>query len=464
MNRTAAVFGLVLIATGIAWTANSAILRVPADYPRIQDGIDAAVDGDTVLVAPGTYTGDGNRDLDFHGKAIKVTSELGAEMTTIDCGGYDHRAFYFHSGEGSSSVVRGFTITNGYYDDKGGAIYCLNSGPSIIGNTFVSNRVEYGFLYGRGGAIYFKGFPITIMNNIFSSNFAKDDEYDLAAHAMGGAIYGENAEVVLTGNSFDSNRASASSFIDEAYAYGGAVYLLSCPAVIERNTFRANEARASGYPPYNQGGGGLYCTGGTQVRNCIFWDNTCLYFPQLGGSVTATYCDVQGGFSGTGNINTAPYFINADHGVLELQHSSPCVDAGDPASPRDPDNTRADMGAFYFDQSVTPSIELYPHDVPIVLPPTGGPVSYDGWVYNLADTSINVDVWTYAILPNQTRYGPIRQFSAVPIRPHARMGMNTIVENVPGIAPAGIYTYVGYVGDFGSTVLDSSYCQFAKSR
>jgi hypothetical protein len=44
------------------------------------------------------------------------------------------------------------------------------------------------------------------------------------------------------------------------------------------------------------------------------------------------------------------------------------------------------------------------------------------------------------------------------------MGMNTIVENVPGIAPAGIYTYVGYVGDFGSTVLDSSYCQFAKSR
>ena len=48
-----------------------------ADFSTIQEAIDAAVDGDAVLVAPGTYTGDGNRDIDFKGKAITVRSENG---------------------------------------------------------------------------------------------------------------------------------------------------------------------------------------------------------------------------------------------------------------------------------------------------------------------------------------------------------------------------------------------------
>jgi hypothetical protein len=177
-----------------------------------------------------------------------------------------------------------------------------------------------------------------------------------------------------------------------------------------------------------------------------------------------THSDVEGGYAGTGNIDTAPYFINAERGVLDLQHSSPCIDAGDPASPLDPDNTPADLGACYFDQSVTPSVELYPHGEPIEVPAPGGPVEYDGWVYNLADTAISVDIWTYAILPNHTRYGPVRQFSNVAIRPHARMGVNNLQENVPGLAPTGTYRYVGYVGKFPSTVLDSSEFTFTKSR
>lgn len=102
-------------------------LPVPLrDYPTIQSAIDDAVNGDVVLVEPGVYTGYGNVDLDFLGKAITVKSWINPEnpepdiiaTTIIDCGGsrYNpHRAFQFHNGEGSDSEVLGFTIINGYH-------------------------------------------------------------------------------------------------------------------------------------------------------------------------------------------------------------------------------------------------------------------------------------------------------------------------------------------------------------
>jgi hypothetical protein len=68
------------------------------DFLTIQEGIDAAVNGDTVLVKDGTYTGAGNKNLDYGGKAITVESENGAEFTIIDCEN-DGRGIYFHRGE-----------------------------------------------------------------------------------------------------------------------------------------------------------------------------------------------------------------------------------------------------------------------------------------------------------------------------------------------------------------------------
>jgi hypothetical protein len=87
------------------------IRHVPDEYSTIQEGIDEAVDGDTVLVADGTYIGYGNRDIDFLGKAILVMSENGPENCIIDCEYEDYHGFSFQNGESSSSVLKGFTIT-----------------------------------------------------------------------------------------------------------------------------------------------------------------------------------------------------------------------------------------------------------------------------------------------------------------------------------------------------------------
>ena len=92
------------------------------DYATIQAAIDAAAAGDEVVLEEGTYTGWGNRDIDYKGKAITVRSVEPndaniVEATVIDCqgtGSDPHRGFVFDSGEGADSVLSGVTIINGY--------------------------------------------------------------------------------------------------------------------------------------------------------------------------------------------------------------------------------------------------------------------------------------------------------------------------------------------------------------
>ena len=105
----------LLLAFLLCSTVFSATIHVPADQPTIQAGIDSAVPGDTILVADGTYTGGGNRNIDFGGENIVLMSENGPEFTVIDCEGSSsdpRRGFTFHSGEDSSAVVDGFTTSS----------------------------------------------------------------------------------------------------------------------------------------------------------------------------------------------------------------------------------------------------------------------------------------------------------------------------------------------------------------
>ena len=99
-------------------------IHVPADFPTIQAAIDAATDGDEVVIAPDTYTGSQNRDLDFTGKAITVRSTDPNDpdvvaATIIDCQ-QAGRGFIFQSEETLESVVDGLTVVNGFATDGAG--------------------------------------------------------------------------------------------------------------------------------------------------------------------------------------------------------------------------------------------------------------------------------------------------------------------------------------------------------
>jgi nitrous oxidase accessory protein NosD len=120
-------------------------------YRTIQDAIDCSDAGDIIELADGVFTGDGNRDIEFDGKAVTVRSRNGVPgQCVIDCQGSEaerHRGFWFHQGEGPGSVVEGLTITNGFASGSGvqrfgGAIYCDWASPTIAHCVIEQNRAE----------------------------------------------------------------------------------------------------------------------------------------------------------------------------------------------------------------------------------------------------------------------------------------------------------------------------------
>ena len=127
----------------LPFTVNAAIIHVPGDFTTIQEGIDNAVNGDTVLVAAGTYTGNGNRDLFFGNKNLVLLSEDGPTSTIIDCGGTSfesHVGIVINNGQDSSSVIDGFTIRNAFDTTwNAAAIVCDSATPTIRNSIITDN-------------------------------------------------------------------------------------------------------------------------------------------------------------------------------------------------------------------------------------------------------------------------------------------------------------------------------------
>lgn len=175
-------FTFILCYSLLCPIAFAATINVPADNPTIQAGIDAAQNGDTILVDDGVYKGEGNVNIDFKGKQITLKSRNGAQVTIIDCEKQNEtRGFIFHNDETIDSVIDGFTIKNGDHT-FGGGLYLSYASPIIKNCIIDSNKArKNGSWTGFGGGIYiFNADPIITDCTIIRNE---------AEYIYGGGIY-----------------------------------------------------------------------------------------------------------------------------------------------------------------------------------------------------------------------------------------------------------------------------------
>ena len=220
------------------------------------------------------------------------------------------------------------------------------------------------------------------------------------------------------------------------------------------------------YPVADSKGGGLMLWPGTSASGTdnIFYDNSAYIDDEIHGNASFTYTCVSSGFPGTGNISSNPSFVNQIGGDYNLNEGSPCIDTGNPNSPLDPDNTRADMGALYFNQAGAPplSVTLTPSGMPIVIPANGGTISFNISLANTGATVEQIDIWTMVTLPNGSEYGPLINFPYFNINPGWSGGRDRL-QAIPASAPVGNYTYDAYIGDYPGNVIAEDHFDFSKS-
>lgn len=212
----------------VAAPAEGATLKVPAQFATIQAALDAAGNGDTVLVAAGTYTGAGNRDLDPLGKAITVTGEGGAAATILDVqgtSGAPHRGFVLTAG-GSFLVIDGFTIRNGHHAN-GGGILVQGLVTAKLKNLVVEQCVADGV---GGGMHLLGGAGPTIDQCIFRFNQATQGA---------GVRIDKDCFVAMTGTEISDNGASAEGgglSVSGFFANPGTTFVTLTDCDIDRNT------------------------------------------------------------------------------------------------------------------------------------------------------------------------------------------------------------------------------------
>jgi len=295
-------------------------------FATIQTAIDSSSDGDTVLVAAGSYCD----TINFVGKNIVVAShfiidqdEAFVDSTILgitydnyyngDCADF-FDGIKFINGEDSSAVLTGFTITSTFGRSP---IQCVDSSPTL---SYLTLRDNYTNDDG-GGAIYLVNSNSNLENLIIKDN-------SKGSHNYGGAgIFAENSFISIN-NSLIANNFSSSPPHNDDTLTGGIVAMNSI-LELDNNTFYGNSGEFyGGAIHFDTSSSGI-------ITNSIFWENEG---PEgITGVATITYSIVQGGWDGEGNIDADPLFCNPDSGDYALATNSPCVGTGE-----DGEN----MGAF----------------------------------------------------------------------------------------------------------------------
>jgi hypothetical protein len=367
--RHAVALAVLFLAT---LPVTAATIHVPSDQSTIQAAIDSSVDGDTILVADGTY----KENIDFKGKAITVKSTNGAATTIVDGSKIDY-VVKFVTKESPASVLDGFTITNGYPGgiNIGGSsptvvnnIITANTGCSGIGinidfaapliqNNVISNNVQVGCSGGvGGGGIEAIGAAngAQIIGNIITGN-------NSGSGARGGGIgLWTPGPVLIQGNLISGNTGSEGGGIggandtsgvsiienviigNSSLDTGGGIEIDNIVVLVLNNTIADNDGPG--------GGSGFYGAFSTQIGAMSVINN--LIIGKSGQSALGcrafdtnnlpvfTFNDVfsPGGLSygaicvdqtgQNGNISADPVFVNPVTSDFHLQATSPAIDAG----------------------------------------------------------------------------------------------------------------------------------------
>ena len=297
------LFVLLFVAM-VSPPVTASIINIPQDYSTIQQGIDASVNGDTVLVQPGIY----RENLDFRGNNLTLgslyltTSDTSNIPVTIIDGDSSGSVITFQSDEDSTAEVTGFTIRNGY-NRNGGGINCQNSNPTIHRNILRDNSATF------GGGIYCgaHSHPLICNNNILH-NLVRNPASSLG---NGGGIYCEGSHPIIslciiaenwanhTGGGISCSNASPT--IENCYItrnvariFGGGIANVDSDPTIRNCTVSGNRSGDDGGGIFNMGSdsyidsctitnnsaiewGGGVCAGWDSypiIRNCVIDENT----------------------------------------------------------------------------------------------------------------------------------------------------------------------------------------------
>ena len=335
MPHTSYRFLYLLPALLFVAPADATTRLVPSQFPTIQAGIDASTVGDTVLVAPGTFTGTGNRDILFRGIDIVLISEAGPEATIIDAqaGPFPnnpHFVFRVLSGVTAAARIDGFTITGGQLYGAvpmGAGVTCFNAAPTIAnciirnnwsGDAEPSEPSKQGERLGcgLGGGLYIESTvsPMTVLDCVIEEN---------GANCGGGAVFVRQASVVFDRCALVRNR-------DDAVRMMG-----------PSNTDFVNCTIAN-----NLAGLSIFTNSSVTMTRSVLWGNCGTAVVTTGSSLEVS-CSVvdSASISGAGavfvgpNVFTDPRFCDTnacpswpigDPGDYRVEPSSPCLPQNNP--------------------------------------------------------------------------------------------------------------------------------------